>query len=258
MLMPVVCTECADEMLSGVGLIPDGGILIETRVVPVQTVGLYRVACRRGHNIVMIADFQQFELLFESALEAFSDTYFRESVSSFAASLERYYEFAIRTLLIERSVSRDAIDVVWKSVSRQSERQLGMFIGLYTAARGYPPKILSSDKASFRNSVIHNGHFPSPNEAFEFGASVYELLLNGIKELRLDFYASMQEARNFTREKASEGVRPGEVPAQFAMSTTISLTNIGDPLPMLDAVNSVADRLRRHRYSDNPEPATHG
>ena len=71
MLMPVVCAQCADEMLSRAELIPDGGIPIETVVVPVQTVGLYRAAFRRGHNIVMVADFQKFELLFESALEAF-------------------------------------------------------------------------------------------------------------------------------------------------------------------------------------------
>ena len=133
-----------------------------------------------------------------------------------------------------------------------------MFIGLYSAVRGFPPKILSNDQAFFRNSVIHNGHFPSPNEAFEFGSSVYELLLNGVKELRVDFHDSMQEARNFPRKKAYEGVKSGEVPVQFAMSTTISLVNIGDPLPMLDAINSVADRLRRHRYSDNPKPAEGG
>lgn len=253
MLMPIMCTQCAEDLVTGAGSIPEGGLELETKVVPVQTVGLYRTVCGQGHHVVMVADFQQFELLFESALEAFTDTYFREAVSSFAAALERYYEFAVRTLLVEQGVSVEKMIVSWKSVAKQSERQLGMFVGLYTAAYGAPPKILSNDEVSFRNNVIHNGHFPTVNEAFEFGQTVYKLLYEGVKELRTHFHDSMQEARDITRQRAYAGLKVGEQPVQFAMGTTISLLVLGEPLPMLDAINAVAERLGRQRASSIPK-----
>ncbi|MBR8657881.1 hypothetical protein KDH83_31695, partial [Achromobacter sp. Marseille-Q0513] len=128
----------------------------------------------------MIANLQQFELLFESAMEAFVDSYFRESVSSFAASLERYYEFAIQTLLLAQGRSVEMVDSMWKMVSNQSERQLGMYVGLYTSAFGRVPKVLTSGEASFRNNVIHKGYFPTPQEAFSFASSIYEILNSSI------------------------------------------------------------------------------
>lgn len=247
MLMPVMCGKCMEELIAGTPSIPADGIPMGTRVVPVQTVGLYRTLCSRGHNIVMIADFQQFELLFESGMEAYADTYFRESVSSFAAALERYYEFAIYTLLLVREIDIETIDTMWKLISAQSERQLGMFVGLYTSAFKKAPNLLSPKQVTFRNNVIHKGYFPSPDEALEFGKNVYDLLNFDIRELQGAFSEALQNAREIARRKAMSQLNPGENPAQFAMGTTISLSNLGEPPPILDAINSVIARLHRQR-----------
>lgn len=248
--MPVMCGECTEELTAIAGSIPHGGIPVPTRVVPVQTVGLYRCVCSRGHSVVMIADFQQFELLFESAMEAFVDNYYREAVSSFVASLERFYEFAIQTLLLASGTKLETIDSMWDTVSNQSERQLGMYIGLYTQAYNRPPNVLSSNQSSFRNSVIHKGHFPSPQEVFKFADSVYNILNIGLKELRTDHHDAMQRARGIARDKAYAQVKPNEKPTQFGMGTTISLMVLDDPLPLKDELNKVAARMHRHRSAD--------
>ena len=220
---------------------------IKMKVMPVQTVGLYRTTCSQGHSIVMLADFQQFELLFESAMEAFADGYFREAVSSFAASLERYYEFAIKTLLLAYKVDKESISDMWKNVSNQSERQLGMFVGLYTSINNRPPEVLSNNQTAFRNSVIHKGYFPSPEDALDFGNAVYKLLNLGLRELRADYHDAMQSARGFAREAAIAELKDGEVLSTFGMKTTISLMVLDEPPPISEAIIKVAERLNRQR-----------
>lgn len=56
-------------------------------------------------------------MLFEIALNAIVDGYQREAVSSFAASIERFYEFAIRVLTRTSQVPRDIIESAWKAVA---------------------------------------------------------------------------------------------------------------------------------------------
>ena len=248
--MPVMCHECSAELLKLAGSMPPEGLLIPMRVVPVQTVGLYRCVCSRGHNVVMVADFQQFELLFESGMEAFVDNYYREAVSSFAASLERFYEFAIMTMLIANGIESVSINSMWKGVASQSERQLGMYIGLYTTAYHRPPNLLSNNQSSFRNDVVHKGHFPSKHEAFEFADSVYKTINTGLKELRADHHDAMEKARGITREKAYAKAKPGETPSRFGMGTTISLMVLDEPEPLEKRLNTVAERMRRHRSTD--------
>ncbi len=249
MLMQVMCAQCVEDLVGSLETIPPDGIPMTVKLVPVQTVGLYRAVCSNGHNMTMIANFQQFELLFESAMEAFVDNYFRESVSSFAAALERFHEFAIQTLLLSRKVEADMIQAMWKRVSNQSERQLGMFIGLYTATYGRAPDLLSDNQTSFRNKVIHKGHFPSPQETFDFGGAVLELLKAGVKQLRTDFHDAMQEARNFAIQTAHAQLEASETPTFFGMGTTISLLVTDEPPPMEAALEAVAARLQRQRGS---------
>lgn len=249
MLMLLMCSKCSEDIFAAATDIPPNGIPVPTKVVPVQTVGLYRGVCDRGHPVVMIAEFQQFELLFESAMEAFVDTYYRESVSSFAASLERYFEFAIQTLLLARGINKDTIAAMWKKVSSQSERQLGMYIGLYTSTFGKPPRILTTEESSFRNNVIHKGYFPTPQETFEFANSVYEILNSSIRELRGNFQEAIGLLRVIEREKVGALLKPGENPTFFGMGTTVSIMTLDDPRPLESALNELAERMRRDRNS---------
>lgn len=247
MLMPLMCSECAVDELAAVGNMPAGGLPVRVASVPVQSSGLYRGVCPRGHKILLYADFQPFELLFESAMEAFVDAYFRESVGSFAAALERYYEFSIATLMLKDGLSIEDFTKTWKPVSKQSERQLGMYIGIYTVNFRAVPSILTDEQANFRNNVIHKGHFPSPDEAAEFGEAVYKIISTGIRELRSHCDASMQQARQIARNAAAKQVGPNEVCGTFGMGTTVSLLVLDEPPPLKEALGRVAARLARQR-----------
>lgn len=58
--------------------------------------GCYGVCCSRGHTSVTILQEQKFEILFDIGANAIIDGYYRESISSFTSSLERFYEFCIK------------------------------------------------------------------------------------------------------------------------------------------------------------------
>ncbi|MDV3434329.1 hypothetical protein R1H25_02560 [Stenotrophomonas sp. C2852] len=142
--------------------------------------GVFHLACDQGHQSVTVLQQNRFELLFEIACNAINDGYYREAVSSFAASLERFYEYAIRVMLKDADTSPDVFSKSWKEVSNQSERQLGAFIFLWAACFGEKPGILDQDKQGdwpkFRNRVVHKGAIPSKEEAILFGEKIHRVI----------------------------------------------------------------------------------
>lgn len=249
MFMPLMCVRCVEEATKNAGDIPVEGLPIPMTQVPLQTSGLYRGKCRNGHDVLMYADFQPFELLFQSGLEALVDGYFRESVGSFAAALERFYEFSIATFVLAQGGDHEGFLRMWKAVSNQSERQLGMFIGLYTAYRSSLPKLLADGSVKFRNQVIHKGHFPTPEKTFAFAEEVYGLITAGVKELRANYPEPMQAAREIARREATRELKPGENPGSFGMGTAISLLVVDEPRPLGVVANQVRADLSRHRIA---------
>lgn len=69
----------------------------------------------------------RYETLFDWACLALSDGYCREAVASFAASLERFQETAIRAICLHMGMDQEAIASTWKHFGKLSERQLGAF-----------------------------------------------------------------------------------------------------------------------------------
>ncbi|WP_281888416.1 hypothetical protein [Paenibacillus sp. YYML68] len=84
MKLKLVCSICARE--------EEIQNLSET-YVEVQEGSYYRVVCRKGHETTVFLQEEKFEILFEMGSMALLDGYPREAVSSFASSLERFYEF---------------------------------------------------------------------------------------------------------------------------------------------------------------------
>jgi len=123
-------------------------------------------------------------MLFEIALNAIIDGYPREAISSFAASVERFFEFSLRVLSRNRQVMPQIFDVVWRLVSKQSERQLGAFVFLYAASFGEEPHILSNRMTELRNDVIHRGKLPDEKQVLEFGDAAYKVIQTGVQKLR--------------------------------------------------------------------------
>jgi len=149
--------------------------------------GVYEFLCNNNHKTVTIIQQPKFEILFEIGACALVDGYFREAVSSFAASLERFYEFAIRFVLHELKVDTESVGQSWKKISKQSERQLGAFIFVWLTHYKVVPKTLNENKGvRFRNDVIHNGKIPTQQECIEFGNSVIATIVDNVKYMYKD------------------------------------------------------------------------
>ncbi|MGQ3043930.1 MAG: hypothetical protein ACT6R7_08000 [Brevundimonas aurantiaca] len=218
--------------------------------VHVQEHNLYRARCPNGHPLVTVLDHLPFELLFESGLEAYGDGYFRESVSSFAAALERLFEFSIRVELRAGSVESSQIDEMWKSVAKQSERQLGMYVGIRTLKEGALPQILTAKQASFRNDVIHRGIFPSGEQAFDFGEAVFQLVVNEVRRLSGVHNAEVNAEKQARYTNALRALEPGEVPTG-TLGFGFAVASLGER-SFKDVVLEKMSSLKRRRLGLPP------
>lgn len=148
---------------------------------------IHYITCKKNHEYAVVISAAKYELLFDIGLTAFTDGYMREAVSSFSASLERFYEFFINFYLYIIKFEDQLITQAWKSISNQSERQLGAFNYLYlTCFKEIPPE-LSSSSRGFRNSVIHKGYIPKPEETIEYGKSIYEQISHVLTQIEIKF-----------------------------------------------------------------------
>lgn len=133
----------------------------------------------------------KFQLLFEYGVLAYLDGYYRESVSSIMASLERFFEVIIQTISDEFKIDKSDFTKTWGIVKKQSERQVGAYFFLYLLKMEQAPKDIYSNKmqtakkviSNFRNEVIHNGYFPTKEETFELIKIIFEYITMTIKEL---------------------------------------------------------------------------
>jgi len=210
----IPCMKCLQEFGK-----PSG----EFARVEVCDDGKYELTCSHGHVATTILQQQKFEVLFDIGANAILDGYYRESVSSFAASLERFYEFSIRVFLSKASGSDDLFRACWKSVSSQSERQLGAFLFLWASVFNAPPALLSTNQVSFRNDVIHKGKIPTKDQALAFGDSVLGALRSNMLALRKQLPDSVQQVVVYHLRDAQT---PGATspPATMCASTIVSLS----------------------------------
>lgn len=125
----------------------------------------------------------RFEILAEAAMQAIVDGYYRDAISSFSASLERVYEFYVRVVTHHTGMDGAIIEDTWKFVKSQSERQLGMYVGLYLLENKAVPPVLPRKYVELRNRVIRQGYVPTEDDAIEFAQAVVNIvqpLLNGL------------------------------------------------------------------------------
>jgi hypothetical protein len=188
--------------------------------------GLYTGKCPQGHDLLIATQTLRHEMLFEIALNAIEDGYYREAVSSFTASMERYFEFAIRVLARNRNVPVDVFGEVWKVIGRQSERQLGAYVALYAAIFGNIPLVLCNKLTKQRNDVIHNGKVPTKDQALEFGNSVHSIIQSGFQNLREVCLDQVTEEISDHVERIAQNMG-SKYPRSFQMTTT-ALNSIED------------------------------
>jgi hypothetical protein len=148
--------------------------------------GVYEVNCPNGHQSKIVLGRHKFETLFDIAATAIYDGYYREAVATFSTSLERFQEYFVRVIMAKYRIPDSQYDLSWKQITKQSERQLGAFIFVYLFHRKQSPQILSQDSVTFRNSVVHQGKIPTREEALSFGAEVYSIIIDQLRQLKKD------------------------------------------------------------------------
>lgn len=153
---------------------------------------LYEGCCQHGHRVKATIDQFKYEILFEIAIQAIIDGYFREAVSSFTSALERFYEVFIKTVLIRNIRYFNHIEEAWSKINNQSERQLGAYIFLYLENCGESPVILSDSQVSFRNSVIHKGKIPSRDETIKYGNAVLDAIWPSMRKLKKAYHKEIE------------------------------------------------------------------
>jgi len=154
----------------------------EAALLEIANENLHQVICDNGHESSLVITQQKHEILFEVAVHAIVDGYYREAISSFAASLERYYEFFLKVISVE--LRHEEFEKAWKQVASQSERQLGGYIFTYLHIYRTSPPILPPPLVTLRNNVIHKGNIPSRIDAIKFGEAVAKIINDGCNLLR--------------------------------------------------------------------------
>ncbi|EJN07806.1 hypothetical protein [Herbaspirillum sp. YR522] len=170
-----ICTTCARHT---------GHPQVEFSEVEFNDSGVYEYECKKGHHGLTVLQQHKFEVLFEIAINAIVDGYYREAISAFAASLERFYEFAIRTLMLKTTGSDVQFKAAWKEVQKQSERQLGAFIFTWTQHYKVLPLILSTNQSGLRNDAIHKGKIVTKEVAILFGDEVLQIATANLDKLK--------------------------------------------------------------------------
>jgi hypothetical protein len=162
----------------------------------------YEVECRQGHRRSVIFTDHKFEVLFESGAMALLDGYTREAASSFAASLERFYEYWIKAALLAGGTTPEMLDDCWKLVAAQSERQYGAFCVLYQREYGRRPTVLPNKRVEFRNNVIHRGYIPQRTEVVEYASDVLRMIVALYAELYETRYKGISDLDGIELGKA--------------------------------------------------------
>lgn len=229
------CTKCREEF----------GQLAQFLFVEVRDDSTYRLTCPFEHKTVMVHKKQKFEVLSEIGANAILDGYYREAVSSFASSLERFYEFAIQVLLESSGASEKLFETSWKKVSNESPKQLGAFIFLWASCFNETPKLLSDDQVKYRNKVIHKGIIPTKEEALKFGNAVIDVIRPQIQQLQNKFLNEVRRVTSYhLRDIYAEVGMDMDKVATMSTLSPISLTDKeGNQLTLETYLNEMKEYL---------------
>jgi hypothetical protein len=174
MKIHITCTKCVNKSLER------KPYLEYSKVCSISDDGIYKFECPNGHQTVTVLRTPKHEVLYTIGVNALLDGYFRESISSFSVSLERYYEFALRVIARSKDIEPDKFQQIWKLISKQSERQFGAFVIAYLLETGLSYTSVSQnhiDKMTkLRNDVVHQGKIPSYQECINYGQYVIDII----------------------------------------------------------------------------------
>ncbi len=192
--------------------------------------GIYQFTCENNHDVTVTVDHERFEILFHIATRAILDGYHREAVASFAAALERFYEYYVRVICTKRGIEDKVLESAWKPVSNQSERQLGAYAFSYLLENCAVAPVLSEGDVKFRNKVIHKGLIPSRSKAIGFGDTVHQIIapvLQRLKETDREHMRKVQLKHIIERKEEVQKLGLGR--HEHGMGLPLSLSITSDP-----------------------------
>lgn len=156
-----------------------------------NTIPYYSYKCDKGHSTTFYLQNELYELLFQQATYCIIDGYYREAITTYNASLERFFEYAIEIIMHSNNPDVNFKNI-WKQVSNQSERQLGAFYFLWTSFFKEEPPYLKRSMVTLRNDVVHKGALVSKEKSIKFGEYVFDYI-----RLLLDKVNSLNEEKDF-------------------------------------------------------------
>lgn len=215
--------------------------------------GRYVIKCSFGHETTTILQQQKFEILFDIGAHAILDGYYREAVSSFTSSLERFYEFALRVFIEKASKSDELFQSCWNKVATQSERQLGGFVFLWASNFNEPPELLSDAQARFRNEVIHKGKIPTREQAIQYGNSVLSVLRPKMLAIRERFSEEVSKITFYHLQDCRSASDNRKSVSTMCISTIVSLS-CGEISHHSKSVEEHLVRLKEWRKLNGPTP----
>ncbi len=189
--------------------------------------GYYTIECPNGHKSFIILQEEKFETLFQIGAHAIYDGYYREAVSSFTSSLERFYEFCVQLFCKKHNIEMDKIEKACKFFTNSSERQFGSFLFLYLIEFGELPFSFDEDTSNrnFRNGVIHKGKIPTKEEAIKYGDCIRKFILKTELKLQKNYEKELSELifKNLS-DKAKQNINNYPV-VTMCQGNIISLAN---------------------------------
>jgi hypothetical protein len=187
------CPICRDQLCAA-GIIPEegqyDGNLEPSFEVEYGNDFVLRGSCPTGHPFLGRIRKERYDILFGSALNSYLSGFELEAVLGLSASLERAQELFCWVALHSNDVDLQTIEALWKSVSNQSERQLGMFHGQWLLASG---RLFHVDQkmVEFRNKVVHKGHIATRAEVKVYAAWITEKLFEIAFLLKINLQTSL-------------------------------------------------------------------
>ncbi|MEK4487941.1 hypothetical protein MHH81_20755 [Psychrobacillus sp. FSL H8-0484] len=181
----------------------------------------YSIKCDYGHESIIFYKSHKFELLFEMGIYAMLDGYYREAVSNFATSIERFHEFSIEIFIQKLFNTKNTspwlmqnktseYDKAWSKISNSSERQLGAYTMLYLSVYKFAPELITTKQVEFRNKVIHKGYFPTEKETLDYAIVIFNYLQSKLLKLKENMneeleYVYERKMREYIAKENVEG-----------------------------------------------------
>ena len=180
MKIKLFCQECFQSFVTNSTSIDEAAFREANFFQTAQDItdnNIMEFCCNAGHKNYCFIQNPKYELLYDMGYSAYKDGYYREACLDFAASIERFHEFCLYVMLLQNEHETISnLEKMWAQISKQSERQYGAFIVLYTKVMGGPPRGQVNKYLEFRNNVTHKGTIPSKEETFDYAKYVSDYI----------------------------------------------------------------------------------